>query len=278
MKKFVLLSLSMICIAAYALAENGIPLKRKYLPVPQTVEAIDSLPSLRPEFSFSNTFASSYLWRGLVFNEGLMLQPSASVGYGAFELNAWSNIAAVETHGNEFVPELDFAASYTYEAKNYGLKPQANFYFYPANWEHISTLELGVEAYYEVENLGFYVNPNVDVADNYGGVYVDYGIYKSGDLNEHVSYDARMLLGWGNKKFCEHYANEPLTIETNVNPKQLMRQDLKSMRLQLTADYKVNERFSIQPQLVTFRNFMLGYAFDKRLIRANASVTCSYAF
>lgn len=213
-----------------------------------------------------------------MFNEGLMLQPSATVSYGAFELTGWSNVAAVETGDNAFVPEIDFAASYTYDSKNYGLKPQANFYFYPANWEHISTLELGVEAYYEIESLGFYVNPNLDVADNYGGIYVDYGIYKSGNVNEKFSYDARMLLGWGNKRFCDRYGAEPGAIETNANPKQLLRQDFKSMRLQMTANYRVTDRFSVQPQVTAFRSFMLGYAFDERLVRANASVTCSYAF
>lgn len=278
MKTLILLSLSMICTALLTHAENGKPLKRQYFLLAETEQTTDTLPKIKPEFSFSNTFTNSYMWRGLVFNEGLMLQPSASVSYGKFELNTWSNVVAVETKGNAFVPELDFAAGYTYEAKNFGVKPQANFYFYPANWEHISTLELGVEAYYEIDNLGFYVNPNVDVADNYGGVYVDYGIYKSGDVNERLSYDARMLLGWGNKRFSEHYNPAPSAIETNVNPKRLLPQEFKSMRMQVTADYAVNNRFSIQPQLVAFRNFMMGYAFDARLVRLNTSVTCSYAF
>ena len=278
MKLYTFIITVLIISAVQTQAENGKPFKQQHLSVLQSAKAIDSLPRLKPTFSFSNTFSNSYMWRGLVFNEGLMLQPSATVGYGHFELNGWSNVAAIETGGHEFVPEIDFNLGYTYEAKNYGVKPQANFYFYPANWQHISTLELGVEAFYEIENLGFYINPNVDVADNYGGVYVDYGIYKSGDLSKRVSYDARMLLGWGNKRFCEHYQTKPESIETNVDPKRLLTQDLKSMRLQLTADYQVSERFSIQPQLVAFRNFMLGYAFDKHLVRANASVTCSYAF
>ncbi len=187
----------MLCAFTSVNAESGKPLKNRFLQAIQQPVSFDSVPRLKPEFTFSNTFANNYTWRSMTFNEGLMLQPALQVAYGNWELGAWSNIVAVETHGNAFIPELDFSLGYAFEGKAYGVKPQANLFFYPSNWEHIATLEIGAEAYYEMENIGFYINPNLDIADNYGGVYIDYGIYKSGDINPKLSYEARMLLGWG---------------------------------------------------------------------------------
>ena len=279
MKRTVFVLLSALCMIDAVRAENGGPLKyRFHQAVPQPA-LFDSVAPLKAVFSFSNTIASSYLRRGMVFNEGLMLQPAVGVAYGNWELGTWSNVVAVETGENKFVPEIDFSLSYNHEGDKYGVKPRANFYLYPANWEHISTLELGVEAYCELDNVGFCVNPNLDIADNYGGLYIDYGIYKEGRLNERLSYEARMLLGWGNKRFCDYYGGEPGRIETNANPKRLPgNESLKSMQLQLSGEYTLNDHFSVKPQLTTFRNFMMGYAFDKRLLRANAAVTCAYTF
>ena len=279
MKKLVFVAFCVLGLSN-ARAENGRPLKNRFhQPVPQP-SLFDSVAPLKPVFSFSNTLATSYLWRGMVFNEGLMFQPAVDVTYGKWTLGTWSNVVAVETNGNRFVPEMQFSLCYEHDGENYGVTPQANFYFYPQNWEHISTLELGFDAFYELDNLGFCISPNLDVADNYGGLYVDYGIYKTGWWNERLSYKASMLLGWGNKRFCDYYNEaEPVLIETNANPKRLPEHEsLKSMQVQLSADYCVSDRFSVQPQLVMFRNFMMGYAFDSRVLRTNAAVTCAYSF
>jgi hypothetical protein len=120
----------------------------------------------------------------------------------------------------------------------------------------------------------------VDLGANDGGVYVDYGIYKAGDINSRWSYDTRFILGWGNKTFCNYYAPPPV-IQTNADPlvAETRQQTMKSMRVQASASYQASDRFSIQPQLMAYRNFMTEYTLEHNaLLRFNGAITCSYAF
>jgi len=264
-------------MVANAFAENGKPTKNTLLPVPAQATVADSLPKQKPQLSLSNAFTNSYYWRGITFNEGLMLQPSATVTYKNWFGTAWSNVVAFETGTAAFVPEFDFTVGYTYECNNLTVSPQANVFFYPSNSTHVATVELGAEMSYETQNVGFYLNPNVDAGDNKGGVYIDYGLFKSGDIDQRWSYDARFLLGWGNKTFRSYYEPVPV-VETNANPMLLKPESMKSMRLQGTAVYRAGERLSLRPQLIVFRNFMTEYTLQHDNFRLNGSLTCAYAF
>lgn len=279
MKKLLIVSFAICCAAFQAHAENGKPIKKIILPVPESVEIIDSLPAPKPEFSVSNSFTNGYQWRGLTFNEGLMIQPSVSVSYGNWFANTWSNIVAFEAAGNAIVPEVDFTAGYVIERDNFTATPQANIFFFPSNCSDVATMELGAEMTYDLENVGFYLNPNFDIGYNDGGIYVDYGIYKAGRLNERWSYDTRFLLGWGNKLFCNFYAPAPV-VETTTKPFPLKEETFKTMRIQASAEYNASDRLVFQPQLTAYRNFMTSYSVQQpsEIVRLNAAVTCSYAF
>lgn len=281
MKKTLLASLTTLCWFCFVRAESGKPLKTTYLPTPDAVVAADSktdsLPSPKLGVSASNAFASSYYWRGLTFNEGLMLQPSATVTYGRWFATGWSNVVAMETKGNAFVPEVDLTAGFTVDKDKFTATPQANLFFYPSNARDVATLELGAEMFYDLQNIGLYLNPNFDIGANDGGVYVDYGIYKRGSINDKWSYDTRFILGWGNKIFCNYY-NPVEVVETIAKPDQLKPQTMKTMRLQFATSYQATNRWSVQPQLIAFRNFMTEYTSTHDVVKLNGSLTCSYAF
>lgn len=59
---------------------------------------------------------SAYVWRGLTFNDGLVLQPSMDVRQGGFAFNVWGNLDLDDYNGavddGEF-SEVDLTASYT---------------------------------------------------------------------------------------------------------------------------------------------------------------------
>src|SRR5688500_3267265 len=128
MKTAFFLLVSMFWTVLSVQGESGKPIKKHLRHFHQAVDPFDSLQRVAPTFEFSNTFDTMYMWRGLVFNEGLMLQPNVSVAYRNWEVSGWSNVVAVETAGHVFVPELQFSAAYVYETDRYGVKPQANFF------------------------------------------------------------------------------------------------------------------------------------------------------
>ena len=61
---------------------------------------------------------SAYVWRGLTFNDGLVLQPSLDVSTGGFAVNVWGNLDIDDYNGavddGEF-SEVDLTASYTWK-------------------------------------------------------------------------------------------------------------------------------------------------------------------
>jgi len=62
---------------------------------------------------------SAYVWRGMTFNDGLVVQPSVNVVSGGFGLNVWGNLDVDDyddtLKSGEF-SEVDLTLSYTHQA------------------------------------------------------------------------------------------------------------------------------------------------------------------
>jgi uncharacterized protein (TIGR02001 family) len=65
-------------------------------------------------------FVSAYVWRGITFNDGFVVQPSVDVSHNGFGFNVWGNFDVSDNRGtlpqNSF-SEVDLTLSYTYEYK-----------------------------------------------------------------------------------------------------------------------------------------------------------------
>lgn len=122
--------------------------------------------------------ASSYVWRGITFNDGVVIQPSVTVAEKGFSLNVWGNMD-LGTYGGTLergdFSEIDLTLAYGFDA--YGLSFEVGVidYLFPGSdadgtIEIYGTLgkdfECGISAsatlYYDVDEVqDFYVSADI---------------------------------------------------------------------------------------------------------------------
>ncbi len=146
-------------------------------------------------FSVGNVFAadataavdvnSAYVWRGITFNDGVVVQPSVDVTSGGFAFNVWGNFD-VDDYDNtlesgEF-SEIDLTASYGFTVKSVSFTVGYIEYLFPAGGsgtrelygsieiEPVKGLATGVDVYWDFDEVeDYYVNLNLgysrDISD-----------------------------------------------------------------------------------------------------------------
>ena len=125
-----------------------------------TVMAEESSPKARFTYEAGAEVVSSYIWRGL-YNGGLSLQPSVSVGFVSladkvqFDVNVWGNVGASDwvfrkgrpnpdendmNPNTYFVPEVDFSVNLRVYGLALGVTPPAFRESFPYRmYRHIQT-------------------------------------------------------------------------------------------------------------------------------------------
>lgn len=123
------------------------------------------------KFEVETDLSNSYLWRGIAFNQGAVLQPAATVSYKGMQATLWSNLSLYESDGNEKFRELDGYLSYEKELGNFYLQPQLNFYLCGQTLTGEAAFFFG----YYLGNLGIYTEQSYDIIQNPGSIYIENG-------------------------------------------------------------------------------------------------------
>lgn len=121
------------------------------------------------------TGASAYVWRGITFNDGVVLQPSLDVTKGGFGINIWGNHDIDDydesLDGGQF-SEIDLTISYAYSIQSIDLSAGYIEYLFPnaaapagreiyvtCGVSPVKGLSLGAAIYYEVDTVNdLYIN------------------------------------------------------------------------------------------------------------------------
>lgn len=150
---------------------------------------------------------SAYVWRGLTFNDGLVLQPSLDVSTGGFAVNVWGNLDIDDYNGavddGEF-SEVDLTASYTWKLGPMDASLGAIEYLFPGGAEATTELFAGL-AYALVPGLTasgkfFY---DVDQVDDY---YLSLGLAYAYTLSEKTTFSLGGSVGLAGEDFAGFYA------------------------------------------------------------------------
>lgn len=149
---------------------------------------------------------SAYVWRGLTFNDGLVLQPSMDVSAGGFGFNVWGNFDVDDyddtLDSNEF-SEVDLTASYSHALGPVEVSVGIIEYLFPAGGD--STTELFVGAGYEI-GAGFSVSAELyydidQVEDYYATLGVGYAI----DFNDALGMELGAMISYAGEDFASIY-------------------------------------------------------------------------
>ena len=125
---------------------------------------------------------SAYVWRGITFNDGGVLQPSLDVRKGGFGMNVWGNMD-LEDDYNEALDsgqfsEIDLTLSYGFAIQSVSISfgyieylfpnadtPAGREIFTTAAIEPLKGLSLGIALYYEIDEVeDYYANLNMSYA------------------------------------------------------------------------------------------------------------------
>lgn len=196
MKKILLQTLAFTLLSFIVIAQEG---------GGSNTTAADTTQQIESPFSVSveSAFTNSYLWRGIQFNKGLILQPSFTLDYKGFNLNIWNSTSILETNDNESIQELDFTVLKVIEAGNFYFEPTLLLYTYPTKNSISATAEASLYAAYYKGSFGVFINPSTDILSNTGGAFSEAGFtYDNETEKSHTVLN--LAYGSGNNKFSEY--------------------------------------------------------------------------
>ncbi|MBU0994600.1 MAG: MltA-interacting MipA family protein [Proteobacteria bacterium] len=155
--------------------------------------------------TFDVTANSAYVWRGITFNDGAVLQPSLDVTKGGFGMNVWGNYDLDDyddTLDNGQFSEIDLTLSYGFAIKSVDMSvgyieylfpnaspalPAGREVFVTCGVEPIKGLSLGLAVYYEID----------EVEDIYASISAAYGY----SISEALSVEIGVSAGYVGKDY-----------------------------------------------------------------------------
>lgn len=160
------------------------------------------------------TFQSKYIWRGIVFNDGGVLQPWVATGISGAAVTMWGNMDLSDKNTwlddeKEQDPtgkftEIDLILNYSEQLGPVALTAGYNKYWYPnTSYSETAASELTLAAGYST-----LLNPTVTVAlslEDSEGIYTGLGLSHSVGISGLVSAGASLNLGYGDEKHNGYY-------------------------------------------------------------------------
>lgn len=146
---------------------------------------------------------SQYVWRGIAFSNGLVLQPSVDFNMGNLNVNMWSNIDMdpMGTEQSSYYNETDLTIGYALPVE--ALDMAVGYIYYSLGDPELDTHEVYLTVGKELGPVTPYLNIYYDV-DEGSGIYAMLGADYGMDINEktalsigaYVSYvmDNRVML------------------------------------------------------------------------------------
>jgi len=160
---------------------------------------------------------SAYVWRGLTFNDGFVLQPSIDVSANGFALNVWANYDLDDYNGlvekNQF-SEVDLTASYAFKLGAIDASVGIVEYTFPTTYptanngspkEVKNTAEVFAGLAYDL-GRGFVVSTKLfyDI-DEVNDFYVTAGLAYSYSINDKTTLGLSGLISYAGQDFAQFY-------------------------------------------------------------------------
>lgn len=190
------------------------------------------------QYDFQTDYYARYVWRGIAYSKGPVIQPSLGLTVKELYVWVWANYdLSYGSDDSDFyrLNELDFNFTYTIECGAWTIEPGIFSYVYPNQDESPATAEASVSVSYGLGWGSLFIRQTVDIIE-YGGAYFgEGGLSYQKDLGK-ISFEAETSLGWGSDRFNETY----LDISKNA---------LNLYSWNLSWTYYITENFYVCPHL-----------------------------
>jgi hypothetical protein len=169
---------------------------------PDSSNAVESEITYGAETDFNN----KYLWRGITYDDGFVIQPDVWVSYQNITFGVWSNIAMHDIHHSKNLNEIDLSLSYEYSLLKCDFENSLMYYNYQNQPDSPPTGEFYFGIGYSVGEFKCLSNFTIDVVEYPGAFFVEHGLEYEKQLTEEFSLASSLNLGWASRKFNETYA------------------------------------------------------------------------
>lgn len=193
-------------------------------------------------------FVSDAMWRGIIYNDNPVWQPSATLAYDAEELgvvsvNVWASLDLTHKRGTMNksrrscgLQEIDYTLSYANSIGPVGVEAGHIWYTFPndngASDEDLYatvTLENSIATPF----ASVYWNYSDTCGNDTSAVYFNLGLSRDFELTEELTLTPKATVGFGDHAYTNSKGGTELTDQT----------------LGLAASYAINEHLSVGAQL-----------------------------
>lgn len=190
-------------------------------------------------FTLESSAQSKYVWRGLTYNTGFIIQPAITASYKNIFAQIWGSYTANDVDDDIKRHEIEFIVWYDYEIESFTFSPSIVYYKFPGQDDAPSTVELGLDVSYSLDEFTFGTSFIKDVVESKGALSVSLTAGYEPELTENISLRFTSEVGWANKSFNEY----------NVG---ISKNSFNYASLNGTFNYTINEVFTISPFVEEF--------------------------
>lgn len=151
---------------------------------------------------------SRYVWHGLAFSEGAVLQSTVSGYLGALTASAWFNQDLQYRSTHLGLNEVDFSLAYTAGVGSLVIEPSLQYYGYPYQTESPGTAEAGLELAYPIGDFTLRTYHSLDIKEYPRAYYGDAGLAWALAVSERSSMEFSATYGWASQEFAMAYLGE----------------------------------------------------------------------
>ncbi len=191
-------------------------------------------------FTFESLFVNKYLWRGITYDEGLVIQPSLTMYQNNWTLMFWGNYVVSDSYDDVKNHEFDIYVQYDFEFGDLTLSPNILFYSYPQQ-DAESTFELSLAGEYSLGDfsIGTSLSTDIKLGKSYLFGYHSVGYTK--ELGETLELNASGGFGWGTENFNEYYIG-------------IKKSGLNYIYSNISLSYKMLNNVSLKPYAEVYFN------------------------
>lgn len=154
---------------------------------------------------------SRYLWRGMAYSDGLVLQPSLWITAGGYDVSIWSNVVVSDRLNPGTFDQVFMTASRTLAIGALQVEPTVQGYASKGEGGAgtVQTLEMAARMSASAGPLRVFTSHTVDIG-SFAGAYVgDAGLSRSVALRPTVTLNAQASVGWASRTFNRAYVGVP---------------------------------------------------------------------
>jgi hypothetical protein len=179
-----------------------------------------------------------YVWHGITYSEGPVLQPSLWLSKDGFTATIWGNLAMTDERQARRFNEVDLIFSYRLERKRVTIEPTILFYFDRprAQLDDPPSGMASVKLSVPVGPLSIYTNQEVDFLSYRGAYFGDVGVALERQIAGRAKLAGDINLGWGSETFNRIFVGIP-------------KRAFNVTGVDVSVTYTLNDRIYLRPHV-----------------------------